>query len=192
MLHQLRPAFAMIVVMTLLTGIAYPLAMTGIAQAIVPQAANGSLIDRDGTVIGSRLIAQDFKGGGYLHPRPSAGDYSTMPTSASNLGPTSAALADTIATRRADWQAQNGGDAPVDAVTASASGLDPDISPDNARGQAARIATARGLPVADVQQIIDAQTEPRWLGLYGQPRVNVLLTNLALDAAHPLPSAAQD
>ncbi len=192
MLNQLRPAFAMIVTMTLLTGLAYPLAMTGLAQAIAPQAATGSLIERNGTVIGSALIAQGFTGADYLHPRPSVGDYATMPTAASNLSPTSAALADTVAARRAAWQAENGGEAPMDAVTASASGIDPHISPDNALGQAARIATARGLSDAQVRQIITAQTEPRWLGLYGQPRVNVLLTNLALDAAFPPPAPAQD
>lgn len=191
MLKQLRPAVVMIVTMTLLTGLAYPLAMTGLAQAIAPQAANGSLIERDGTVIGSSLIAQGFTGAGYLHPRPSVGDYGTTPTSASNLSPSSAALADTVAARRQAWQAENSGVAPADAVMASGSGIDPHISPENALGQVARIAAARGLPDAQVRQIIDLQTEPRWLGLYGQPRVNVLLTNLALDAAFP-PPPAQD
>lgn len=192
MLNQLRPALVMLFGMTLLTGLAYPMAMTGIARGIAPNAATGSLIEREGTVIGSSLIAQDFTGSGYLHPRPSAAAFSAMPSGASNLGPTSAALRDEVAVRRSAWESENGGTAPIDAVTASGSGLDPDISPENAHGQAARIAAARGVPVTEVTRIIGEHTEGRWLGLYGQPRVNVLLTNLALDEVLPLPPAGSD
>ncbi|RBP86034.1 K+-transporting ATPase ATPase C chain [Rhodobacter sp. 140A] len=190
MLTQFRPALVLLAGMTLLTGLAYPLAITAIAQALVPAAANGSLIVQDGTVIGSRLIAQDFAGARYLHPRPSAVAFSAMPSGASNLGPSSAALHREVAARRSAWEAANGGTAPADAVTASGSGLDPQISPANAHGQAARIAAARGLPLAEVSRIIAAHTESRWLGLYGEPRVNVLLANLALDAATPVAPAA--
>lgn len=185
MLTHLRPALAMILAMTALTGLAYPLAMTGIAQGIVPDAANGSLILRDGQPVGSALIAQDFIGAGYLHPRPSASGYVATGSYASNLGPTSAALAAAVAERRAAWEAANGRPAPVDALAASGSGLDPHISPENARGQAERIAAARGVPVVEVLEIVADRTEGRWLGIYGEPRVNVLLTNLALDAAFP-------
>lgn len=119
-----RPALAMTLAMTLLTGLAYPLAMTGAARVIAPEAATGSLIRQDGAVVGSALIAQGFSGAGYLHPRPSAVDYATRPSGASNLGPTSAALAEAVAARRADWPATGDGPAPADALTASASGLD--------------------------------------------------------------------
>lgn len=170
----------------------YPLAMTGIAQGIAPASANGSLIERDGKTIGSALIAQGFAGAGYLHPRPSAADHGAMPSGTSNLGPTSTELAAAAAGRRAAWQAADGGTAPVDAGTSSGSGLDPHVSPGNARGQAARIAAARGVPVAEVLRIIRDHAETRWLGLHGEPRVNVLLVNLALDAALPLPPADGD
>ncbi|MFT3687809.1 potassium-transporting ATPase subunit KdpC [Paenirhodobacter sp.] len=186
MLTQLRPALVILVAMTVLTGLAYPLAMTGIAQVIAPDTATGSLIRRDGRAIGSALIAQRFMGAGYLHPRPSAGNYDPMSSGGSNLGPTSAALAAAVAARRTEWETANGGTAPVDAVTSSGSGLDPHISPANARGQAARIAAARGVPTAEVLRIVTDHIETRWLGLYGEPHVNVLLTNLALDAALPL------
>lgn len=190
MLNQFRPALVLLAGMTLLTGLAYPLAITGLAQALTPAAANGSLIERNGTVIGSGLIAQDFTGARYLHPRPSAAAFSAMPSGASNLGPSSASLQSEVAARRSAWEQANGGTAPIDAVTTSGSGLDPDVSPENARGQAARIAAARGLPIATVQQIIAGNSEGRWLGLYGEPHVNVLLTNLALDAATPAAPAA--
>lgn len=185
MLSQLRPAAVLLLGMTLLTGLAYPLAMTGLAQAITPDRANGSLILRDGRVIGSALLAQDFTGPGHLHPRPSASGFVATGSYGSNLGPSSAMLHGDVAGRRAAFEAANGAPAPIDAVTASASGLDPDISPANARAQAGRIARARGLPVSDVWRVIDAQIARPWLGLYGQARVNVLLTNLALDAAFP-------
>lgn len=192
MLSHFRPAAVLLVGMTLLTGLAYPLAMTGLAQAIAPAAANGSLIVRGDRVIGSALLAQDFTGAAYLHPRASASGFVATGSYASNLGPSSAKLQADVAARRADFEAANGAPAPIDAVTVSASGLDPDISPANARAQAGRIAQARALPVADVWQVIDAQIAGPWLGLYGQPRVNVLMANLALDAAFPAAPAGQN
>jgi K+-transporting ATPase ATPase C chain len=189
MLAHLRPAFALTVLFTLLTGLAYPLAITGAAQALFPSAATGSLIVRDGTVIGSELIAQPFAGDGYLHPRPSASDWNAAGTGASNLGPTSAALIAAVAERRAAWEAENGAPAPIDAVTMSGSGLDPHISTEAALAQADRIASARGVDPSEVRAIIGAAVEGRLLGLYGEPRVNVLLANLALDEALPMGTA---
>ena len=192
MMTHIRPALAMLVAMILLTGLAYPLAMTGLARAVAPGLSQGSLVERDGRIVGSALVGQQFAGPGYLHPRPSAVDYATMPSGASNLGPTSAQLKEQVAGRRTAYEAQNGASAPADAVTASASGLDPDISPENALAQAARIAGARGIDAAIVQQIIRQHvTRPLW-GLYGQSRVNVLRTNLALDLAAPMPPAGAD
>ncbi|WP_449045367.1 potassium-transporting ATPase subunit KdpC [Paracoccus versutus] len=192
MMTHIRPALAMLVAMILLTGLAYPLAMTGLARAVAPGLSQGSLVERDGRIVGSALVGQQFAGPGYLHPRPSAVDYATMPSGASNLGPTSAQLKEQVAGRRATYEAQNGAGAPADAVTTSASGLDPDISPENAQAQAARIAGARGIDAAIVQQIIRQHvTRPLW-GLYGQSRVNVLRTNLALDLAAPMPPAGAD
>jgi K+-transporting ATPase ATPase C chain len=189
MLAHLRPAIALTLLFTLLTGLAYPFAMTGAAQALFPSAANGSLIEQGGATVGSALIAQPFAGAGYLQPRPSASDWNAAGTGASNLGPTSAALIAAVAERRAAWEAENGAPAPIDAVTASGSGLDPHISPENALAQADRIAAARGVDPAGVRAIIDAAVEGRVLGLYGEPRVNVLLANIALDDALGLPSA---
>jgi len=189
MLSHLRPAIALTVLFTLLTGLAYPLAMTGLSQTLIPAAANGSLIERDGTVIGSALIAQPFAGDAYLHPRPSASSWNAAGTGASNLGPTSAALIATVADRRAAWEAANDTAAPIDAVTASGSGLDPHISPETALAQAARIAAARGVDASAVRSLIETAIEGPFLGLYGEPRVNVLLTNLALDEAFPMPPA---
>lgn len=189
MLTHLRPAIALTVLFTVLTGLAYPLAMTGIAQALFPAAANGSLIEREGTVIGSSLIAQGFAGDAYLHPRASASGYNAAGTGATNLGPSSAALIADVADRRAAWEALNGAPAPIDAVTTSGSGLDPDISPEAALAQADRIAAARGADPAEVRALIDAAVQGRALGLYGEPRVNVLLTNIALDEAFPMAPA---
>ncbi|OYU19802.1 MAG: potassium-transporting ATPase subunit C [Rhodobacteraceae bacterium PARR1] len=189
MLSHLRPAISLTAFFTLLTGLAYPLAMTGAAQALFPSVANGSLIETDGTVIGSSLIAQPFAGAGYLHPRPSASGWNAAGTGASHLGPTSAALIATVAERRAEWETANGATAPIDAITASGSGLDPHISPENALAQVGRIAAARGVDAGAVQAVIAAATEGPLLGLYGEPRVNVLLTNIALDVAFPMPPA---
>ncbi|GAB1480297.1 potassium-transporting ATPase subunit KdpC [Paracoccaceae bacterium] len=187
MLTHLRPALSLTLVFTLLTGLAYPLAMTGTAQALFPKTAEGSLIRAGGKVIGSALIAQPFAGAAYLQPRPSASGWNAAGTGASNLGPTSAALIAAVTARRAAWEASAGAPAPIDAVTASGSGLDPHVSPENALAQVPRIAAARGADPAAVRAVIEAGIEGRLLGLYGEARVNVLLVNLALDAALPLP-----
>lgn len=189
MLSHLRPAIALTVLFTLLTGLAYPLALTGIAQGLFPVAANGSLIERNGTTVGSSLIAQGFTGAAYLHPRPSASGWNAAGTGASNLGPTSAALIAAVAKRRAEWEALNGTPAPIDAVTTSGSGLDPDISSETALAQSDRIAAARGADPVAVRALIEAAVQGRSLGLYGEARVNVLLTNIALDDAFPMPPA---
>ena len=186
MLAQVRPAVVMIALFTLLLGVAYPLAVTGVAQAAFPGQADGSLIrDEDGVVRGSALIGQGFAEARYLHPRPSAaGDgYDASASSGTNLGPLSPELADRIETDAAALRAEAPGEAiPADAVTTSSSGLDPHISPEYARLQAPRIAQSRGVPVQEVQAVIDANTEGPLLGFIGQPRVNVLMTNRALDA----------
>lgn len=186
---HLRPAIALTVVFTLLTGLAYPLALTGAAQALFPAAADGSLIENAGRVQGSSLIAQPFAGAGYLHPRPSASGWNAAGTGASNLGPTSSALIAAVAERREAWETAHGPGAPIDAVTASGSGLDPHISPQNARAQVGRIAAARGADAGAVRAVIEAAIERPFLGLYGEARVNVLLTNIALDAAFGVPPA---
>lgn len=183
MFIHIRRACTMLAAMLLLTGLAYPLAMTGIASVIAPQAATGSLIMRnDGVAVGSALIGQEFTQPAYLHPRPSAVDYDAASSGASNLAPSSTELRESVKARRQAWEDFNNGIAPIDAVTASASGLDPDISPQNARGQAQRIARERGVDPEQVLAIIDANIQNPLLGIYGQPRVNVLMTNLALDA----------
>ncbi len=189
MFAHLRPAVTLCLLFTVLTGLGYPLAITGIAQVLFPAKANGSLIERDGVVIGSSLIAQPFAGAGYLHPRPSASGWNAAGTGASNLGPTSAALIAAVAERRAAWEATNDETAPIDAVTASGSGLDPDVSVANAIGQVERIAAARAVDPAVIRALIEAAVEPPLMGLFGQARVNVLLTNIALDGAFPLPTA---
>lgn len=186
MLSHLRPAIILTVLFTLLTGLAYPLAITALAQGLFPAAANGSLIVQGDTVIGSSLVAQPFQGPGYLHPRPSASGWNAAGTGASNLGPTSAALIAAAAERRAAWEAVNGQAAPIDAVTASGSGLDPHISPDSALAQVGRIAATRGADAADVRALIEGAIIGRTLWLFGERSVNVLETNLALDAAFPL------
>ncbi len=189
MLRQLRPAIVMIALFTLLLGVAYPLGITGLAQLAFPSQANGSLIrDADGQIVGSALIGQPFAEARYLHPRPSAaGDgYDASASSGSNLGPLNTDLAERIKTDADAIRAETDATVvPADAVTASASGLDPHISPAYARLQAARVAQARGVDVATVQQVIDANTDGAFLGFIGQPRVNVLLTNRALDARFP-------
>ncbi len=190
MLDQLRPALVLTVLFTLLTGLAYPLAMTGLMGAVAPDAARGSLIERDGTVIGSSLIAQPFVGDAYLHPRASASGWNAAGTGATHLGPTSATLIAQVADARSAWEALEGAPAPIDAVTTSGSGLDPHVSPASALAQATRIATARGIDPEAARSLIADSVEGRWLGLHGEPRVNVLMANLALDAAFPLAAPA--
>jgi K+-transporting ATPase ATPase C chain len=186
MLLHLRPAIVLTLIFTLLTGLAYPFAMTGIAQGLFPAAANGSLIEREGSVIGSALIAQPFSGEGYLHPRAPASGWNAAGTGATNLGPTSATLIAEVAKRRAEWEVLNGAPAPIDAVTTSGSGLDPHISPESALAQSTRIAAERGADPIAVRALIEERIEAPLLGLYGLARVNVLTTNLALDAAFPM------
>jgi K+-transporting ATPase ATPase C chain len=186
--RQLVPAVVAFLAFTLLTGVAYPLALTGVAQVAFPGRADGSLIRREGQTVGSRLIGRQFSSPRYFHPRPSAaGDgYDAMASSASNLGPTNEGLLAEVERRVAAYRAENGlapGDeVPADAVTASGSGLDPHISPANARAQAARVARERGLAVQVVLALVEEHTEGRSLGFLGEPGVNVLELNLSLDA----------
>jgi K+-transporting ATPase ATPase C chain len=185
-LAQARPAIVATLFFTLLLGVAYPLAITGVAQIAFPAQAGGSLIrDAKGQVIGSALLAQGFAQPKYLHPRPSAAGmgYDASNSSGSNLGPMNPDLAKRVAKDTDALRGEGAGPVPADAVTTSGSGLDPDISPANALRQAGRIAAARALPPAAVQQVIAASVEGPWLGVFGQPRVNVLKANMALDAA---------
>ena len=196
MLQHVRPAVVLLVLFSALTGLVYPLAVTGIAQVAMPRQANGSLIEKDGAVIGSALIGQNFKTDRYFHPRPSATNepdpkdpsktiddpYNAVNSSGSNLGPTSKALVDRVKAGVEAWRAMAGpGPVPADAVTTSASGLDPDVSPSTALAQVASVAKARGLPEDKVRALVEATIERPAFGLIGQPRVNILRLNLALD-----------
>ncbi|RKQ69830.1 potassium-transporting ATPase subunit KdpC [Oceanibaculum indicum] len=185
MYKQIRSALTLLLLMTALTGFAYPLAMTGLSQALFPDQSGGSLLLQDDKVIGSRLIAQGFETPGYFHPRPSlAGDeYDGASSGASNLGVTSKTLIEAAAQRVAGIGVRE--PVPVDLVTASGSGLDPHISPEAALIQVPRIAEARGLPEEAVRDLVRSHTEQRILGFIGEPRVNVLMLNLALDDLKP-------
>lgn len=188
MRRQLVPALLVFLVLTVLTGVIYPLAVTGAAQVAFPGRADGSLIEREGDVVGSRLLGQGFSDEQYFHPRPSAaGDgYDGAASSASNLGPTNEALLTAIEERVAAYRELNGlpadAEVPVDAVTSSGSGLDPHISPENARLQAPRVARTRGIPLSEALALVDEHTDDRSLGFLGEAGVNVLELNLALDA----------
>lgn len=200
MLKEIRPAIVILVALTLITGLAYPLAMTGIAGVIFPKQAQGSLIEMDGKVIGSALIGQEFKDDKYFHGRPSAtsapdpadstktvsAPYNAANSGGSNLGPTSKALNDRVKEDVDKLKAENSSTTvPIDLVTTSASGLDPDISPEGALFQVPRVAKARNLPEDRVRALLTENTKGRFGGLLGEPRVNVLALNLALDHATP-------
>ena len=198
MLKEIRPAIIVVVVLTLITGLAYPLAMTALAGVIFPKQAQGSLIEKDGKVVGSALIGQEFKDDKYFHGRPSAttapdpanstktvpAPYNGANSGGSNLGPTSKALADRVKDDVDKLKAENPSmPVPIDLVTTTASGLDPDISPEGALFQVPRVAKARNLPEDAVRKLVEQKIEGRLAGLLGEPRVNVLALNLALDAA---------
>jgi K+-transporting ATPase ATPase C chain len=191
MLNELKPAILITIVFTVLTGILYPLAITGLAQTIFPHQANGSLIERNGAVIGSELIGQNFTKPEYFHPRPSAAGmngYDASASSGSNLGPTNPALADRLTKDAAQFRKDNPdytGPIPADAITTSGSGLDPEISPANALAQAPRVAKARGASLEGTQNLVRSFTQNRQIGFIGEPRVNVLKLNLALDQSLP-------
>lgn len=186
MLNQIRPAIVLTLAFTLLTGVAYPLAMTGIGQAVFPAQANGSRLTQDGVTIGSALIGQNFTRPDYFWPRPSATGpepYNAAASSGANYGPTDARLVERVAAMVTDLGVT--GPAPADAVTTSGSGLDPHITPANARAQLGRVAAARGVDAANIEALLADMTETPLLGIWGEPRVNVLALNLALDRLAP-------
>jgi K+-transporting ATPase ATPase C chain len=189
MLKELKTAILITFILTIITGILYPLAITGIAQTIFHKQANGSLIERDGKVLGSEIIGQNFTKPEYFHPRPSQNSYDAANSGGSNLGPTNPALADRLKKDAESFRRDNpdySGPIPADAITASGSGLDPEISPANALAQAARVAKARGASTDAMQSMVAVNTQQRNLGVLGEPRVNVLKLNMALDQAYPI------
>lgn len=198
MLKEIRPALVMVIGLTAITGLAYPLAMTGLAGTLFPYQAQGSLIEKDGKIIGSALIGQEFKGEGYFHGRPSVttatdpndptktvpSPYNAASSAASNLGPTSKALSERMTEDVEKLKAENPSmPVPVDLVTTTGSGLDPDISPEAALFQVPRVAKARKMPEDAVRKLVNDQTKGRLAGILGEPRVNVLALNMALDRA---------
>lgn len=192
MLKQLSPALRLMLLFSVLTGIVYPGVVTALCQLLFPEQANGSLVVRDGRVIGSALIAQNFSRPQYFHPRASAAGagYDAAISSGSNFGPTSQKLFDRVKTAAEQFRTDNpdfAGSLAADALTASGSGLDPHISPASARSQIGRVARNRGIAPSNIQQLVDRLTEPRTLGLLGEPRVNVLRLNIALDEQFAIP-----
>jgi potassium-transporting ATPase KdpC subunit len=196
MLREIRPAIVVLIALTLITGLVYPLAMTGIAKVILPRQAEGSLIERDGKVIGSAIIGQDFTSDKYFHGRPSAtvapdpndstktvpAPYNAANSGGSNLGPSNKALIDRVQSQIEALKKENAAErVPIDLVTASSSGLDPDISPEGAYFQVPRVAKARNVPESKVRQLVSDHIQERFFGILGEPRVNVLQLNIALD-----------
>jgi K+-transporting ATPase ATPase C chain len=194
-MKQLRPAILMTLVLCVITGLIYPGVVTGLAQMLFPRQANGSLVTVNGRVVGSALIGQPFTKAEYFHGRPSAAGsgYDATASSGTNKGPTDLKLADTLIAQAVDAAVKEDGavkgKVPADMATSSASGLDPDISPANAFLQVARVARARGIDSTRVRALVDARVEGRQFGFFGEPRVNVLLLNIALDSAFGAPPA---
>ena len=188
-MKQLVIAIKAAIVLTLLTGVAYPLLVTGLARVFFPRQADGSMVQANGRMVGSALIGQNFTKPEYFHGRPSASNYDGLASGGSSFGPTNQKLADRVQADLKAFRAANptfAGPVPADLLTASGSGLDPDLSPESARAQAARVASARGMDPAAVERLIAANTEGRQFGLLGEPRVNVLQLNLALDQTAPV------
>ena len=185
-LRQSLAGLRVLLALTVVLGLAYPLVMTGFGQLVFHDQANGSIVQMDGKDVGSSLIGQEFKGAEWFHSRPSAGSYDALASGGTNLGPNSPDLLKSVNAARAHIAQENGvapGDVPPDAVTSSGSGLDPDITPAYADIQAARVARVRGMSVADVQRLVDEHTQGRTLGFLGEPRVDVVELNLALAQA---------